>query len=168
MEFIALNKALSKIQGNEDIRMYLKTVAQDPQNETIDYAQTKKAVDAAAFLASDAFTARLTLITHLNNIFFVLHAIREENKYEETAKAWLWENHTRLNKMVAAAMVLEGNNLRGFGAKPERSDIPQSLVRLNGWIWENGWTFKGLANVHAATMTENGSDEFYALYTGQE
>ncbi len=166
MQFVALNKALAKIQGSADVRTYLKEVAQDPQNETIDYAKTKEGVEEVQ--VEDAFTARLTLITNLNTIFFVLHTILEDGKHKATGDAWLWENHTRLNKMVAAAMVLEGNNLRSFGAKPELSDIPQSLVRLNGWIWEKGWTFKGLASIHAATMTENGSDEFYALYTGKE
>ncbi len=166
MEFVSLNKALAKIQDNADVRTYLKAVAQDPQNETIDYAKTKQ--DVESVMVEEAFTARLTLITNLNNIFFLLHALGEDEKHTETTRVWLWENHTRLNKMIAAAMVLEGNNLRTFGATPEKSDIPQSLVRLNVWICESGMFFESLAKAYADIMTEKGSDDFYALYTDQK
>ncbi len=164
MQFVALNKSLAKIQGNEDVRTYLKAVAQDPQNETINYTNTKQAV--WQMNVTDEFTARLTLITNLNNIFFLLQAIREEAKFVETAKVWLWENHTRLLKMIAVSMVLEGYNLRSFGAIPELSDIPQSLVVLHGLILESGKDFEQIAKVHASRMEGYGSAEFYSMYLG--
>ena len=169
MEFVAMNDALSKIQGDTSIRAYLGAVAQDPQNETIDYVKTKEAVDDVKVRFGDAYQARLKLITNLNNIFFLIQAIREEGKLVITAKLWIWENHTRLDKMIAVAMVLEGNDQRHGDAKPELSDIPYSLVILNGLIREWGRNdFDHLAGIRAATITENGPDEFYALYMGQE
>ncbi len=166
MQFVALNKAIVKIQSNTDIRSYLRAVAQDPQNETIDYAKTKQAVETAGI--GNPFTARLTLIANLNSIFFQLLAVYENGTHEKTADTWLWENHTHLNKMVAVAMVLEGNNLRSFGATPVRLDIPQSLVYLNTWIREKEHVFQHLKKNYWTMTMNSGSNEFYTLYTGQK
>lgn len=166
MEFVALNKSIAKIQANADVRAYLAAVAQDPQNETIDYDMTKEPVEAASMCADDAITARLTLITNLNNIFFVLLSLHISAKNEVVVNTWLWENHTRLNKMIAVAMVLEGNNLRTFNASPRLMDTPQALVYLNMWILNAKPSFEKLAALHTEALKEHGSDAFYALYIG--
>lgn len=173
MEYVALNKALSNIQANDDIRRYLGHVSQDAQNETIDYPKTRASLnDICAANDPDyihaPFEARLTLITNLNDIFFTLHALQAQQSSATTTTLWLWENHTRLTKMIAVAMVLESYNLRKMNVVPERSDIPQSLVRLQEVVWshEQSTRFKELEEAYLKSMDENGPPEFYELYTG--
>jgi hypothetical protein len=38
--------------------------------------------------------------------------------------------HTRLEKLLVVSMILEGDNLRTFGATPTTTDIPQALIGL--------------------------------------
>lgn len=63
--------------------------------------------------------ARRAIIGYLNDVHFTSEALPD---------AWWFEMHTRLQKLCVVSAVLEGLNLRSFGATPEASDIPQALV----------------------------------------
>lgn len=174
-----MNKCIRAIQGNARVRELLAAVAQNPQNESIDYAKTRESVLACTKTFSDVKEdtrdARQCLIWNLNDIFaLVTEKERALPQYRpgdnDMYFTWIWENHTRLSKMIAVSMVLEGENLRSFGATPELTDIPQAPVRLQHVIWyyRESPRFKQQEAAYIDSMRENGPPEFYNMYTGAD
>jgi hypothetical protein len=117
------------LMENSDVRQLMKSVSQNPQNETIDYVKTRKSVrEIIATISKDNVqTARRALIAFLNAVWFDMGGLSDE---------WWFEMHTRIAKSVALSLVLEGDNLRSFGTEenpvtPESSDIPLCLIGLS-------------------------------------
>ena len=113
----------TELMSNENVRLLMKSVIQDPQNETVDVEKTGIYVKRALREINDGGGARRLIIAWLNDLFFT-------SKEQEIPHCWWWEMHTRIQKLLLVAMVLEGENLRSFGAVPESSDIPQCLIGL--------------------------------------
>jgi hypothetical protein len=104
-------------------------VPQDPQNETIDLKTAKCAIQKACAILNDADKiqiARRSIIGWLNQVAFSRHSKKEFNIW------WYYEMHTRIQKLLVVAMVLESENLRSFSKDlvVEKTDIPQALIYL--------------------------------------
>jgi len=118
-----INAYNTDLMSDANVRLLVKSVAQDPQNETVDVKKTGIYVKRAANEIGDGGKARRRIIGWLNDLFFT-------SKEQEIPSCWWWEMHTRIQKLLLVAMVLEGENLRSFGAVPETTDIPQCLIGL--------------------------------------
>lgn len=118
-----IRKYNTDLMSDSLIRSLMSSVAQDAQNETISFAESvprlRKIVSETS--RDTLQTARRSIIGYLNDVYFTSRAVPLE---------WWFEMHTRLQKLCVVSMVLEGLNLRSFGAKPEESDIPQALVGI--------------------------------------
>ena len=116
----------SKLMSDQTVRDLMRNVAQDPQNETVNHAQTfidlRKFVDQTDKAVINV--ARRNIIGWLNHVYFA--ALQSPFPRE-----WWYEMGTRLTKILSVSMFLEGRNLWSFGVeKVEFSDIPQCLI----WI----------------------------------
>jgi len=79
----------------------MASVSQDPQNESIDLLASQISVTKQAELISDKGEARRQIIGWLNQLYFT----QLETSFP-----------LQLQKLLVVSMVLEGNNLRSFGA----------------------------------------------------
>lgn len=117
----------TKLMSSDTVRMLVRSVAQDPQNETVNYAKSKFTVtkQVADMNQSSVQQARRAIIGWLNAVYF-------SNLDQPFNVRWWWEMHTRIQKLLVVSMVLEGDNLRSFGpdVTPMWNDIPQALVEL--------------------------------------
>lgn len=111
----------NELMADANVRNLVRAVAQDPQNETVDYAKSNETVRKVEF--RDGGAARRKVIGWLNAVFF---------SKSELPVEWWFEMCTRLKKLLIVSMILEGDNLRSFGATPATSDIPQCLVGI--WL----------------------------------
>jgi hypothetical protein len=127
-----LTERYYQLCSNAKFRNLLQKVIQDPQTETVDYLMSKIPVTNyyTSLSNDDAGYVRRDTINWLNRVMFeVLPG--EASPLSEHAKIWLWENHTRLEKVLIVSMIMESLNLQlTFGAVPTITDIPQPLVRL--------------------------------------
>lgn len=127
----------SELMASSDVRALMRAVPQDPQDESIYFGVVQDRVRAAAAKLDDAGNARRRLIAYFNRLYF--------SGLDALPPTFWWEMHTRLSKALAVSMVLEGDNLRSFGAGvvPDESDIPQALThvakKLNSM--RGSWTF---------------------------
>ena len=124
-----LTERYYQLCGNENFRNILKRVVQDAQSETVDYLMSKIPVTTyyTSLKEEDAQYLRRDTISWLNRVMF--DVLAEPNSEQVTM--WLWENHTRLEKVLIVSMIMESLNLQlNLGAVPTVSDIPQPLVRL--------------------------------------
>lgn len=129
--FIDLSAQLAQLQSNPNVRTLMRSVAQDAQNETISFDDSKERI-LEEFKKMDPPT-RISIISFLNNVHYCTLDFREyKNRvtYEIPGFVWLFENHTRLTKLLTVSMCLESANLRSFGADPKYDDIPQSLIHI--------------------------------------
>ncbi len=125
--------------GTTKLPDLLRSVSQDAQTESFDMNKSHGTVSVAADAIEsgrdgELNDARRALIGWLNSLWWhIVKVAPDINESQPVAlTAFLWEMNTRISKMLVVSMVLEGRNLRGFGATPEKSDIPQCLVHL----WE--------------------------------
>ena len=117
------------LMANANVRKLVASVSQDPQNETVDLEESQMTVRQAIREIGDpaAGDARRQIIGWLNSLYF---------SRDEISLGWSfgipfwWEMHTRIQKLLIVSMIMEGENLRSFGAEPEEMDIPQCLVGL--------------------------------------
>lgn len=120
---ILIEEYNTKLMSNGNVRSLVKAVKQDPQNETVNLIDSLQPVRAVASKLDDYGEARRAIIGWLNKLFF--------SSLDNPIPSLFWyEMHTRIQKLLIVSMILEGDNLRSFGAVPERSDIPQCLVFL--------------------------------------
>lgn len=111
----------TKLMADANVRALVAAVAQDPQNETVDLSASRASVRSA--VVDDHGKARRAIIGWLNKLYF--------SQLDNVIPFAFWyEMHTRIQKLLVVSMILEGDNLRSFGAIPETSDIPQCLVFL--------------------------------------
>jgi hypothetical protein len=120
----------TSLMSNDVVRYWCSVLPQNAQTETIDMTKLQQVirkavqdVQALSAFKSDVHSARRAIMGWLNKVFFS----HLESPFHEI---WWWEMHTRIQKLLVISMVLEGDNLRSFGAKPETSDIPQALVHI--------------------------------------
>lgn len=111
----------NKLMADGNVRNLARAVTQDPQNETVDMIKSAETVRRA--VVDDGGVARRKIIAWLNSVFFSLEMLPIE---------WWFEMSTRIQKLLIVSMILEGDNLRSFGAIPQTSDIPQCLTVI--WI----------------------------------
>jgi len=121
-----------KLMSNADVRLLMASVSQDPQTESVDMKKSKNSVRKVVDEIVDIGTARRQIIGWLNMVYFSITTIVSPDQYQITMSTpstkWWWEMNTRIQKILIVAMILEGDNLRSFGATPETMDIPQCLV----------------------------------------
>ena len=127
--FLDLAKRQADVVSNGAVRTLMRAVAQDAQNETIDY---KKSAQPILQAYNGNTEARIMIMSFLNSVFVVFHDFDSVKDASSIYSTWLWENHTRLMKLLTISMVLESANLRSFGpdVRPKWDDIPQALVHL--------------------------------------
>lgn len=116
----------TSLMANADVRALVSSVDQDAQSETIDMEASASSVRAKVPQLENVSQARREIIGWLNGVFF---SVTEMDLF------W-WEMHTRIQKLLTVAMILEGDNLRSFGTPekpvvPTAMDIPQCLVGLH-------------------------------------
>jgi hypothetical protein len=139
-----LQKELTALQSNAEVRRLLSLVVQDAQNETIDLEESaKKVVERPMKL--DTKLALFELRSFLQLVYFWL-----EYEAADMGEAFLYENHTRLQKMLVVAKLLDHVNLQSFGTPdspvhPMPSDIP-TYARL--WNMTIEFRKAELANHH--------------------
>lgn len=112
------------------VRKLLKEVVQDAQQETIDLIETAKHFRSIAAACEDfggeVNEPRLKIISFLNKVHAIMYSLSETS---------LYENHTRLRKIIAASVALESLNLRlVLGATPTADDIPQAHVYITVFL----------------------------------
>jgi len=120
MEGTLIAKYNEVLMTDRYVRELLRTVVQDPTTETQDDTASKKALlvllENPIYLGSP----RRAIIAWLNECYYA----NLTNKY------W-FEMHTRMNKVLTVAIVLEGQNLRKLGVEcPQKSDIPTAITHL--------------------------------------
>lgn len=148
-----------ELMGHEKVRNLVRSVAQDPQNETVDLLKSAQTVRAVPL--EDGGAARRAIVAWLNDVFF-------SNK--DLPDYWWFEMHTRIRKLLVVSMVLEGDNLRSFGVeKPDVTDIPQCLVYLWAKLDELAERFAMLRSIHVDQVRKVGATQqgmaFLSLYT---
>jgi hypothetical protein len=137
---------------NAAMSALFKSVSQDAQTETLDLEKSIDTVNAeadkleaedekankamrainAVVVPTNMQQARRKLIGWLNALWWYI-AEAWPNATTDPSRvivSFLWEFNTRLSKALVVAMVLEGRNLRSFGATPKQMDIPQCLSHL--------------------------------------
>jgi hypothetical protein len=146
-----LVSSYTELVAQLEVRSLLRSVVQDPQTETVNYAASMKPItETYIILGTDVRTrVRTGIIGFLNEVMYELYplfeinqSIREEERQTGQSaykintnytahNLWLWENHTRLTKFLVVSMILESLNLSSFGVlTPNWDDIPQALIRI--------------------------------------
>lgn len=113
------------LMAQDGVRALARAVTQDPQTETVDFVTSRGSVRVMANSLNDEGSARRAIIAWLNAVYF-----SDVDGPPGLPMAWWWEMHTRIQKLLVISMILEGDNLRSFGAQPEIFDIPQCLIYL--------------------------------------
>lgn len=133
----------NELVSNSDVRSLMKAVCQDPQLETIDYKKSVEKVSTIYYHPSmdNRTQARIDIMSFLNHVFFSFHDFHPIRDWNTPQGTWLWENHTRLSKLLVVSMILESKNLISFGATPKWDDIPQALTHLFNIIHEMRTTY---------------------------
>ena len=94
----------------------------DSAKEIIDFKatheRTKKFVGSHPEILRNE---RRVVIAWLNSVWYQLDTVSVE---------WLFEMSYRIRKIIAITVTLERLNLESFGGKPEKCDIPQSIVHI--------------------------------------
>lgn len=146
------------LMADANVRNLVRAVAQDPQNETVDLVASAKTVRKE--VPEDGGAARRRIIGWLNSVWFSM---------KKLSNYWWFEMHTRIRKLLVVSMVLEGDNLRSFGATPDASDIPQCLIHIWAKLDELAEEFKALRSIYADqvnTMSRTQAGQaFLSLYT---
>jgi uncharacterized membrane protein YqjE len=162
-EIIAIDNIWDSVRSDNEVGEILRRVAQNPQDETVDVKETR--VNMIKYITekggiSNLKNPRMKIIGVLNKIFYVMGI--------QDMIVWLYENQTRLKKMISASLVLEGENLRSFGAKPQASDIPQSLLALWNFLSADATKnqFERLSLAHTTSCKKNVA--LVAAYTGED
>jgi hypothetical protein len=146
-----------QVMSNPHIRVLVASVVQDPQNETLNVSASKASVGAAAGSFDDKGQARREIISWLNAVYF-------SNLESPLPVQWWWEMQTRIRKLLIVSMVLEGSNLRSFGCKPEKSDIPQSLIGIPLVLASKKAEFDSLKESFLADIDKYHKTEYIELY----
>lgn len=130
--FIELSKQLANLQANAEVRSLMRSVKQDAQNETIDYHETKGSVKEQ--IEKSSFETRIMIIGFLNSVMYAL--LDEGGGESEIKLTWVFENHTRLSKLLTVSMIWEAMNLASFPGviALKWDDIPQCLIKIQTFI----------------------------------
>ena len=125
-----VNKEWNTLMGYDAIRGLMSVVPQNADNETLDLASSRSAIEG--FITDECMKVeilgepRREIITFFNNLYF--------SGLDILPDAWWWENRYRFKKLLTVSLALEGINLASFGATPTVMDIPQSLVNIASFI----------------------------------
>lgn len=155
--------------GETKLPLLLMAVAQNPQDETVDLKRSYAPVLSAA-AEIDLQPVRRALMGWLNSVWLCTGGPGTFASGAGAAPSglFMWEMHTRIQKALVVAMVLEGRNLESFGAEPKKLDIPQSLV----WLWSRiefyrEHFFPAIKEMHQSYLARLPPD-YVALYTGRD
>ena len=140
--------AINNLTKNQGVRCVLSSVCQNPQNETIDVEATWECLN---FDPTTDKNIMYEVRNALQTIFLLLAPAGEKDMgesdiYEYSQKnmrsTFLFENHTRLSKIIVASRIMEHRNLSSFknkdgtNVKPEITDIPMHIVVLSSVVDE--------------------------------
>jgi len=161
---LSLQNQLAELQSNGTIRHLLRNVAQNAQDETIDLASSPDQVLACGELP-ELKPALFSIRAFLQNVYYWTCTVKEEDLLFLT---FLYENHTRLQKYLVVAKILDHANLQSFGTaeepvNPMLTDIP-TYARL--WTLINKFQRNGaLQELHKDNLAQldDMPDEFKFL-----
>lgn len=141
-----LQDGLAELQSNAEVRRLLSLVPQDAQNETIDLAAAPSAVLDKGPTKIETKLALIAMRKFLQNVFYFMVG----SGGTELANAFLYENHTRLQKLLVVAKLHDHANLQSFGTPeepvwPMTSDMP-TYTRL--WTIIHDFRLYTLADMH--------------------
>jgi hypothetical protein len=138
-----LRRYNTELMSSRSVRQLMSSVSQDAQNETISYRESMVSVrNAVQLIGPDSVgEARRSIIGYINDVYFT-----QNNTLSDE---WWFEMHTRLQKLCVVSMILEGDNLRSFGAIPQNDDIPQALVGVFSIILEKRKLFPMLRQTYS-------------------
>ena len=129
---IALQQELTDMSKNATFRELLGQVVQNAQDETIDYAASADSIEFHARKIPHQ-EMRRSIIAYLHKFAYLMPTINADHTH--LWSVFMFENHTRLQKLCALALICEMRNLASFGKPnapvvPQLSDIPQPIVYL--------------------------------------
>lgn len=144
-----IQKELASLQSLPRVRELLGMVAQDAQNETIDLVKSRESVvfQMSHIPTKEAMYAIRAFLQNL--VYWMLSA-----EGTELFNTFLYENHTRIQKLLVVAKLLDHANLQSFGStdnpvKPMPSDIP-TYARL--WAVVLDFQVQHLSEFHEANL----------------
>lgn len=132
-DIISIQDKLTALSSNATVRQLLSQVTQDAQNETLSTASSEISVKFNVIYREHQ-EARREILSVLNSLMYLLLT---EDRFEDLyIRTFLFENHTRLQKLLVLARICEHSNLASFGTPeapvvPQLSDVPQCIVVLS-------------------------------------
>jgi|SRR6056297_462034 len=132
-------EALYECTAVPEVRFFLASVAQDAQTEKIDMPGTWKSIQFSPMEdrhKKAMFAMRTALQTICSLMLSDPLTKNSSSQYvfqDKVSVEWqmfLFENHTRITKLLAASRVVEHLNLSSFGVTPQPDDIPTHIVML--------------------------------------
>jgi len=140
-DFLRASSAINDCTSSPIVREILSSVAQDAQNETIDMERTWDQLlfnPANSVHKSAMYEIRtaLQICAAVICVGIVQSPIESGTRFvvfghvRREAAEFLFENHTRILKLLAASRVMEHRNLASFGVTPQPTDTPTHIVKL--------------------------------------
>lgn len=144
-ELLIVREKMNAATGNQVVRSLLTSVAQNPQSETFLVAESQLSVSKEADSMETLYPESLrtageliqAALLHLQALFCV-PGHNEDALNAEIRDRWLFENLTRLKKMLIVAKVLAHRRLSSFknsdgtNVVPGPCDTPSQIMEL--WI----------------------------------
>lgn len=119
-DIVVVQHGLAELQSNAEVRRLLSLVVQDAQNETVDLRASATSVVEKP-MRMPTKLALIAIRNYLQDVFNWMSVARGT----PMAKAFLYENHTRLQKLLVVAKLLDHANLQSFGT-PEKPVLPMT------------------------------------------
>jgi hypothetical protein len=156
MEGALIQSYNSKLMANDDIRMLMASLTQDPESEQLDEMKSKIAIE-------NIVTKNMALLGTPRRA--IIGWLNECNFADLTNKFW-FEMHMRMHKILTVSIVLEGMNLKKMGVKnPQSSDIPTAITYLYTMMCNYRKYHHALELAHYAMITSSPPmNEFAQLY----
>lgn len=156
MEGTLIQSYNSKLMANDDIRMLMASLIQDPESEQLDEMKSKIAIN-------NIVTNNMALLGTPRRA--IIGWLNECNFADLTDKFW-FEMHTRMHKILTVSIILEGMNLKKMGVKdPQSSDIPTAITYLYTMMWRYRKYRHASDLAHYAMITSSPPmNEFAKLY----
>ena len=145
-----LQNELASLQSDATVRSLLASVVQDAQSETVDMEKSRSSIASFPITLPNKL-ALFKIRNFLQNVIYCWHAVQDlEPKLFDS---FLFENCTRLQKLLLVAKFLDHANLMSFGTKqnpvhPAVTDIP-----TYAYLWNVLLEFRQTR--HASFMDEH-------------
>ncbi len=151
LEVYTLQNELGNLQADAEVRRLLSLVAQNPQDETIDL----EASAASVVEKPMSLPTKLALFSIRKFLLGVLYWTVSAPD-SPLSRTFLYENHTRLQKLLVVAKLLDHVNLQSFGTADEPVYPMVSDIPLYGRLWTRLASFRqqALLQMHQENKEE--------------